>query len=471
MKKAFAAAAALVLSAVSMALPPAPASAAPTTYTFSALTVGQHVAFDPATDVLDFDSAAISAASVRLVDVLGNLGVTAAGKTIYLDGTSLAELAVSPLFARHDPAGGRRRSPTTGGRSLTSGADRKRLLGARDSSSSGRVRPVGGQRPLTLAHISDRAPPGSPRLPPPIGAARTPFGRLATAAPHDGGDVFVRAWTGLGHLEPPAQRPSGETPLPPTAITGPAGSAVGGHRPATPSPTAPATTTSAVSTTTRDPEPHCRPSRIERAMWAAPCCLAASGSPTQTLSSPRTCGDPRRVDTCHVVVVTLPTASTSCSARPRTSPPPSSGGNGRHHLWHRAWPHQHPPGTRDGPDPGMRTTYDARDLAVRREGARRRRPNGQTDVPVPQHALHRLRGATRTGRSRSSAHRSSSIGRIDGVPFAGPPTCCRTSFGDNWASCPRPTVEQRVARSCRISAGALAFESRRPHRSHRQPTT
>ncbi|CAH0180723.1 hypothetical protein [Roseomonas sp. CECT 9278] len=67
-------------------------------FAFSALTNRQHIAYDPAVDVLNIDVVGATAAKVRFVQVGANIAVTFGAKTIYLDGVSLAQLD-SDLFA------------------------------------------------------------------------------------------------------------------------------------------------------------------------------------------------------------------------------------------------------------------------------------------------------------------------------------------------------------------------------------
>jgi len=67
------------------------------TYTFSTLTHNQHLSFDPASDVLNFDSAGISASEVRIVRVGANVGLSHGGKTVWLDGLRLEDLDVGSL--------------------------------------------------------------------------------------------------------------------------------------------------------------------------------------------------------------------------------------------------------------------------------------------------------------------------------------------------------------------------------------
>lgn len=63
-----------------------------TTYVFSSLTNGQHLAFDPTADILDFDLPGATAGTVRLVRSGANLAFTFGGKTVFLDGVSLNQL-------------------------------------------------------------------------------------------------------------------------------------------------------------------------------------------------------------------------------------------------------------------------------------------------------------------------------------------------------------------------------------------
>lgn len=55
-------------------------------FKFSTLADGVHLSFDPDADVLSFDAASISAAEVRITVSGANLALTAAGKTVWLDG-------------------------------------------------------------------------------------------------------------------------------------------------------------------------------------------------------------------------------------------------------------------------------------------------------------------------------------------------------------------------------------------------
>jgi Ca2+-binding RTX toxin-like protein len=66
-------------------------------FAFSALTNRQHIAYDPAVDVLNIDVAGATAAKVRFVQFGANIAVTFGVKTIYLDGIRLAQLN-SDLF-------------------------------------------------------------------------------------------------------------------------------------------------------------------------------------------------------------------------------------------------------------------------------------------------------------------------------------------------------------------------------------
>lgn len=61
-------------------------------FTFSSLVNNQHLAFDPATDVLDVDPVGATAGLVRLAQVGANIAFTFGGKTIWLDGVGLHEL-------------------------------------------------------------------------------------------------------------------------------------------------------------------------------------------------------------------------------------------------------------------------------------------------------------------------------------------------------------------------------------------
>ena len=69
------------------------------TYKFSALTNGQHIAFDDRTDGLWFDSGTVTASAVRFNPTAAGIGVSFSGKTVWLDGARFA--AMNPV-----PAGG-----------------------------------------------------------------------------------------------------------------------------------------------------------------------------------------------------------------------------------------------------------------------------------------------------------------------------------------------------------------------------
>ncbi len=66
-------------------------------FIFSALGDAAHLSFDPLVDVLRFDATAISASEVRISVSGENLALTVAGKTVWLDGVSLNQLAVANL--------------------------------------------------------------------------------------------------------------------------------------------------------------------------------------------------------------------------------------------------------------------------------------------------------------------------------------------------------------------------------------
>ncbi|HEY6512970.1 MAG TPA: hypothetical protein VI032_13380 [Burkholderiaceae bacterium] len=63
-----------------------------TTYTFSALSHNQHLAFDPDADVLSFDAGTVNATAVRLARVGENVTFNYGGKTVWLDGLRLEDL-------------------------------------------------------------------------------------------------------------------------------------------------------------------------------------------------------------------------------------------------------------------------------------------------------------------------------------------------------------------------------------------
>jgi hypothetical protein len=68
-----------------------------TTYTFSALTNGQHLSFNLALDKLYFSGTSDQASAVRLSMSGGNLGFTYAGKTIWIDGASYGSISLTNI--------------------------------------------------------------------------------------------------------------------------------------------------------------------------------------------------------------------------------------------------------------------------------------------------------------------------------------------------------------------------------------
>jgi prepilin-type processing-associated H-X9-DG protein len=96
MKRSIIGATATLLVSLALAVPGHPAAAVGATYPFSALPAGQHVAFDPDTDVLRFDSTAIAASGVILADSYnGYLVVAAGGKQVYVDGLTLDKVSTT----------------------------------------------------------------------------------------------------------------------------------------------------------------------------------------------------------------------------------------------------------------------------------------------------------------------------------------------------------------------------------------
>lgn len=69
-----------------------------TNFNFAALSNGQHLAFDPASDSLRFTLLSDQAGEVRLSVVGANLGVSYRGKTVWLDGVGLDSLTADNLF-------------------------------------------------------------------------------------------------------------------------------------------------------------------------------------------------------------------------------------------------------------------------------------------------------------------------------------------------------------------------------------
>lgn len=63
-----------------------------TIFAFSSLSNGQHLVFDPAADILNFDLPGATAGTVRLTRSGSNLAFTFGGKTVFLDGVSLNQL-------------------------------------------------------------------------------------------------------------------------------------------------------------------------------------------------------------------------------------------------------------------------------------------------------------------------------------------------------------------------------------------
>ena len=78
-------------------LPAEPASAAGTRALWSTLADGQHLAYDPAADILEID-VPITAAQIRLSQVGTSVAFAAPGKTVYLDGTKLAQLRFQGVY-------------------------------------------------------------------------------------------------------------------------------------------------------------------------------------------------------------------------------------------------------------------------------------------------------------------------------------------------------------------------------------
>ena len=66
-----------------------------TQYLVSALFDGQHLSFDPFADQLSYDGPTQSAADVRVAQVPSGISLTLAGKTIFLDGITLANLSLT----------------------------------------------------------------------------------------------------------------------------------------------------------------------------------------------------------------------------------------------------------------------------------------------------------------------------------------------------------------------------------------
>jgi Ca2+-binding RTX toxin-like protein len=64
-------------------------------FTFSSLVNGQHLTFNPTADVLRFGNVADSASAVRLTISGANLGFTYAGKTVWLDATTIGQLSLT----------------------------------------------------------------------------------------------------------------------------------------------------------------------------------------------------------------------------------------------------------------------------------------------------------------------------------------------------------------------------------------
>ena len=71
-------------------------SASASTQNFSALVDGQHLAFNPAVDVLNFDDPAITAGAVEVTQSGTDLGFTYGDKTVWLDDVAIGELSVDP---------------------------------------------------------------------------------------------------------------------------------------------------------------------------------------------------------------------------------------------------------------------------------------------------------------------------------------------------------------------------------------
>lgn len=167
-----------------------------TTYNFSSLTNGQHVAFDPSKDVLAFDSAGITARSVQLVFESGGLALSVGNKTVRLDGVKAADLwdksftfqsgtklllGAAQFDGTHDWWG---RTYT-----LTSGDDQVWGLGGADivRAGAGNDVLVGNIAPTRFTHVSRKGDVGAP------------VASSQSAVSADGDRVvFQSNWTGFG---------------------------------------------------------------------------------------------------------------------------------------------------------------------------------------------------------------------------------------------------------------------------------
>ena len=169
------------------------------TYTFADLTAGQHLAFNPIGDRVNFDNAVTPASSVRFAEVSGNLALSAGGKTIYLDGMTISDITQdnlvfsnyqSFLLVGDDEA--RSRGDWYGQRwdlSNRGGSHQLMGLGGPDelTGSDGLDRLVGNRAKRPFEHVSRVGVDGSPT------ASHNPSVSI------DGDRVaFEGGWTGFG---------------------------------------------------------------------------------------------------------------------------------------------------------------------------------------------------------------------------------------------------------------------------------
>lgn len=167
-----------------------------TTFNFSDLTNGQHVAFDPSKDILAFTAAGITAASVQLAFQSSGLALSVGTKTVRLDGVKAADLwdksftflSGTKLLLGAAPFDG---TYDWWGRTynLTAGDDQVWGLGGADivRAGAGNDVLVGNAALTRLNHVSRKGDVGAP-----VASSQ------ATVSADGDKVVFQSNWTGFG---------------------------------------------------------------------------------------------------------------------------------------------------------------------------------------------------------------------------------------------------------------------------------
>ena len=196
----------LALVALLALLPATPASAA--THNFSSASDGQHLAFNPTVDVLNFDDPGITAGAVQVTESGTDLGFTYNGKTVWLDDVAIGELSVNP-GGNVQFANGSRLTTGDGTTDVTADAYGRVYalqattvgqqvwgLGGADvvNTGSGADRLVGNVAPAPLDHVSR------------VGGAGAPTATHAPTVTADGRLIaFEGGWTSFGSTNDNAQ--------------------------------------------------------------------------------------------------------------------------------------------------------------------------------------------------------------------------------------------------------------------------